>query len=68
MAKASERKGVRTEEYECCAATRRKLLETIRQTYVNFPVIRKIPCPTCKKVLMITVYERPGVEPRVVPA
>jgi len=60
MAKASERKGVRTEEYACCAAERRKHLDSIRKNYVTFPVIRSVPCPTCKKVLHIRVYERPG--------
>lgn len=60
MAKASDRKGLRTEEYECCAATRRKWMEQIRLNYVTFPVIRKVPCPTCKMVLLIKVYEPPG--------
>ena len=60
MAKASERKGIRTDERECCLAERRKQLENIRLDYVTFPVIRSIPCPTCKMVLHIRVYERPG--------
>jgi hypothetical protein len=59
MAKASERKGIRTDERECCLAERRKQLETIRFNYVTFPVIRSIPCPTCKMILHIRVYERP---------
>ncbi len=62
MAKASERKGIRTEEYECCAAERRRQLEHIRRHFVTFPVIRAVPCPGCKKVLHIRVYERPGPE------
>jgi hypothetical protein len=60
MAKASERKGVRTDERECCLAERRKQLEHIRLNYVTFPVIRSIPCPTCKMILHIRVYERPA--------
>jgi hypothetical protein len=57
MAKASERKGIRTEEYECCLAERRKQLDTIRKNYLTFPVIKSVPCPTCKKVLQIRVYD-----------
>ena len=60
MAKASERKGVRTEELPCCAAERRRQLDSIRLNYLTFPVIRSIPYPTCKMVLQIRVYERPG--------
>jgi hypothetical protein len=62
MAKASERKGVRTEELDCCRAERKKQLESIRLGYVTFPVIRSVPCPTCKMVLKIRVYERPGAD------
>jgi hypothetical protein len=62
MAKASERKGIRTEEYACCAAERRRWMEQIRRSYLTFPVIRSVACPTCKKILQIRVYERPGDE------
>lgn len=62
MAKASERKGIRTEEFECCAAERQKQMDQIRKNYLTFPVIRSLPCPGCKKVLHIRVYERPAEE------
>lgn len=62
MAKASERKGIRTEEYACCAETRRQWMDQIRRNYLTFPVIRSVPCPTCKMILQIRVYERPGDE------
>jgi hypothetical protein len=62
MAKASERKGIRKDERECCLAERQKQLENIRLNYVTFPVIRSIPCPTCKMVLHIRVYERPAAD------
>jgi hypothetical protein len=62
MAKASERKGIRTEEYECCAAERRRWADRARTSFLSFPVIRNVPCPTCKKVLEIRFYERPGDE------
>ena len=58
MAKASERKGLRTEEYACCKRTRAKEMESIRLNYISFPVIKKIVCPTCQMVLPIRVYSR----------
>jgi len=59
MAKASDRKGVRTDERDCCRAERAKQLDSIRLNYQSFPVIRSIPCPTCKMILKIRVFERP---------
>lgn len=59
MAKASERKGLRTDEMACCAAERKRQLDSIRLNFVTFPVIRSVPCPECKMVLKIRVYERP---------
>lgn len=59
MAKASERKGPRKDERECCTEVRRKLMAQIRLSYATFPVIRSVVCPTCKMVLQIRVYERP---------
>jgi hypothetical protein len=65
MAKASERKGVRTDERDCCRAERKRQLDSIRRNFVTFPVIRSVPCPTCKMVLKIRVYERPPAEETV---
>ncbi|MBM4265217.1 MAG: hypothetical protein FJ144_01165 [Deltaproteobacteria bacterium] len=62
MAKASERKGVRTEELACCKRTRDKEMESIRLNYLSFPVIKKIVCPTCQMVLPIRVYSRDDAE------
>ena len=58
MAKASERKGPRVEEYECCARVRAQEMRSIGLNYLSFPVIKKIACPTCKMVLQIRVYSR----------
>jgi hypothetical protein len=60
MAKASERKGGKTEEQACCAAERRKWVDQIRRNYLTFPVIRQVPCPSCKRILQIRIYERPA--------
>jgi hypothetical protein len=62
MAKASDRKGIRTEEYECCARVRRRWMDTIRRDFLTFPVIKDVACPTCKMVLKIRVYSREEAE------
>jgi hypothetical protein len=62
MAKASDRKGIRTEEYPCCAEERARQMASIRQNYLSFPVIKSIPCPGCSKILQIRVYEPPTDE------
>ncbi len=58
MAKASDRKGIRTEEYACCKRVRAREMESIARDYLSFPVIKKLVCPTCKMILPITVYSR----------
>ncbi|MFM8408783.1 MAG: hypothetical protein ACKOCT_00765 [Alphaproteobacteria bacterium] len=62
MAKASDRKGLRTEEGPCCAATRKRVMDSIRLNYLSFPVIRRMACPECKMILHIRVLERPEDE------
>lgn len=62
MAKASERKGLRTDEGPCCAATRKRVMDSIRLNYLSFPVIRRMACPECKMILNIRVLERPEDE------
>ena len=58
MAKASDRKGIRTEEYACCKRVRAEEMDSIQRNYLSFPVIKKIVCPTCSMVLPITIYTR----------
>ncbi len=31
----------------------------IAATYLSFPVIKDIPCPTCLRIIPIRVYEKP---------
>ena len=62
MAKASDRKGLRTDEGACCAATRKRVMDSIRKNYLTFPVIRRMACPECKMILHIRVFERPEDE------
>ena len=62
MAKASDRQGIRTEEYDCCRRVRAKEMESIARNYLSFPVIKKVVCPTCSFVLPINVYSRQEAE------
>jgi hypothetical protein len=62
MAKASDRKALRTEEYACCLRVRTREMEAIALNYLSFPVIKKIVCPTCKMILPINVYTREEAE------
>jgi CRP-like cAMP-binding protein/Fe-S-cluster-containing hydrogenase component 2 len=52
----------------CCEATRAEMLEHIREHYTSFPVIRDIPCRSCRQILHVRVYEPPLAEaPRPAP-
>ena len=43
-------------ENECCRRTRERWLERIRAYYTSFPVIKDVPCDTCRAILEIRVY------------
>lgn len=62
MAKASDRQGIRTEEYACCKRVRARDMEAIARHYLSFPVIKKLICPTCKMVLPVSVATREEAE------
>lgn len=62
MAKASDRKGLRTEELACCKRVRAREMESIARDYLSFPVIKKLVCPTCKFVMQLNVYSRDEAE------
>jgi hypothetical protein len=59
MAKASARKGKVVEQRDCCRRVLERQMDQIRENYASFPVIKNFPCPTCKKILELRVYERP---------
>ncbi len=62
MAKASDRQGLRTEEYACCKRVREREMESIARSYLSFPVIKKLVCPTCKFVMKLQVMSREDAE------
>jgi hypothetical protein len=56
MAKAAET----VEEKECCRRTRERWERRIRAYYASFPVIKSVPCDTCREMLEIRVLETPA--------
>lgn len=62
MAKASDRKGLRTEEYACCKRVRAREMESIARDYLSFPVIKNLVCPTCNFVMKLEVMSREEAE------
>jgi hypothetical protein len=45
------------EEKECCAATRARWERRIALYYASFPVVKDVPCDTCRQILEIRVFE-----------
>ena len=48
-------------ERACCERTRDEWERRIRLYYSSFPVIKDVPCPDCRRILKIRVYEVPSV-------
>lgn len=49
-----------TAEKACCARTRRRWMRRIALYFTAFPVIKDIPCDTCREILEIRVYNQPA--------
>lgn len=47
-------------EKECCQRTRQRWMRRIALYYVAFPVIKNVPCDTCREILEIRAYEKPA--------
>ena len=43
----------------CCEKTLNDRLKHIRKHYASFPVIKDIPCPVCRQIIQVRVYEKP---------
>jgi len=43
----------------CCLKARDEYVQRLLLSIISFPVIKTIPCPTCRKVIPIRVYARP---------
>ncbi len=61
MAKAAEDAPPSGEqEKDCCRATRARWERRIRAYYASFPVIKDVPCDTCREIIAIRVFETPA--------
>jgi hypothetical protein len=47
-------------EKECCRRTRERWERRIRSYYASFPVIKSVPCDTCREIVEIRVLETPA--------
>lgn len=48
-------------ERACCQKTRAEWERRIQMYYSSFPVIKDVPCTTCRRVLKIRVFEPPAL-------
>jgi hypothetical protein len=44
----------------CCEKALKAQIKHIRNNYASFPVIKDIPCPVCRQIIPVRVYERPA--------
>ena len=43
----------------CCQRARHAYVKRLASAIVNYPVIKNIPCPTCKRIIPIRLYAPP---------
>ncbi len=48
--------------HPCCEQAQRRYIERLEKSIVSYPVIKDLPCPTCKRIIPIRIYQRPGTE------
>ncbi len=44
----------------CCERARRQYVTRLTKAVASYPVIKDVPCPTCKRIIQIRIYVRPG--------
>ncbi len=44
---------------ECCKRARREFVERVTKTISSYPLIKNLPCPECRRVIPIRIYEAP---------
>jgi len=44
----------------CCERARQTYVQRITKTIMSYPVIKDIPCPTCRRIIPIRLYGPPG--------
>jgi hypothetical protein len=43
----------------CCERARLACVKRLANAIVNYPVIKNVPCPTCKRIIAIRLYAPP---------
>ena len=43
----------------CCEKTLATHIKHIRNNFTSFPVIKDVPCPVCRQIIPVRVYEKP---------
>ena len=44
----------------CCEKARRSYVTRLRKAIVSYPVIKDVPCPSCKRIIKIRLYTPPS--------
>ena len=40
----------------CCQQARQDYVNRMTKTVASYPVIKDLPCPTCKRIIQIRIY------------
>jgi hypothetical protein len=43
----------------CCQKARQTYLDRVVKTLTSYPLIKNIPCPTCRRIIPIRLYVPP---------
>jgi hypothetical protein len=43
----------------CCVQAQQDYVKRLTRTIASYPVIKTIPCPTCKRIIAIRLYAPP---------
>ena len=43
----------------CCVRAQERYVARITRNVTSYPFIKEIPCPTCRRVIKIRIYQRP---------
>ncbi len=44
----------------CCERARQLYVTRVTKAVVSYPLIKDIPCPTCKRIIPIRIYAPPS--------
>ncbi len=43
----------------CCEKARDQYVKRVTAAITSYPVIKDLPCPTCKRIIPVRIYARP---------